>query len=547
MTARKVQKKSFRDKTKKVKHPVFEDFASLDTEARIQKCVEILPEVLGEWELSHPEWRIEALLWILDASLKSLRQYIERSEEPEISWESPFVELHFPIQCSWNEVAEDRPSFELVTGYITNDGVKDIESIRSHLSKLLVEHIQLVALQELTNYTGFEKRDGEFQTILDPSTIEFLKEHFPPEDHEREINRLFWPLSFGAGHVDYGDDNSDGLENESEITKDAYEQIEAIRPPLLSIPFDADGRKLRVITILEINPLIADRDKKEAYFPIVVGLAIQLDSDPTGEESPLEIIEAAAFPEWPEEQRVILWEALDQLIRRMLDLSDPEPKPEMIEAVLTVSAQIRFMVPKGDKKFLDKAMARLTGTLGKGGEILSVDMRHSGRLLTDQAGLGHIKDLLRKVEESHTSEEKGKSLEALTAELFVSIPSFSVLNRVRTESEEIDIWISNHSNDRPFSDEADVILAECKNWTGKCGKNDFVQFYHKIANRGGRCTVGFLISWNGFAETITTEMLRASREAPLIVPIDGDIIRRAVESGDFLKILVEARQQALMI
>jgi len=547
MTARKSNKNLPRSKTKRPKLKAFDGFDSLDPEARIEKCLKILPEVLSEWEVSHPEWRIEALLWILDASIKSMRKYIESAEEPEISWESPFVELHYPIQCSWDEVAEDIPSFEIITGHITEEDVRDIATIRSTLSKLLVEHIQLVALQEFTNYTGFEKRNGEFHTVLDHSTIDFLKEKLPPEDHDKAINRLFWPLSFGAGHVDYGDDQSDDLENEREIPETAYAQIEAILPPLISIPFDADGRKMRVITVMEISPLIADHDKKLAYFPIVVGLAIQLVSEPHDGESIIDIIDAAAFSEWPEAQRAILWEALDQNIRAMLKLSEPEPEPEMIEAVLTVSAQIRFMVPKGDKKFLNKAKSRLTSTLGKGGEIISIDMRQPSLLITNHADQEHLKDLLRKVEESHTSDEKGKSLEKLAAELFATIPSFSVIKRVRTESEEIDIWISNHSNERPFSDESDVILAECKNWSGKCGKNEFVQFYHKIANRGGRCTVGFLISWNGFAETITTEMLRASREAPLIVPISGEDFRLAVESGNFLKVLVAARLRALMI
>jgi hypothetical protein len=119
--------------------------------------------------------------------------------------------------------------------------------------------------------------------------------------------------------------------------------------------------------------------------------------------------------------------------------------------------------------------------------------------------------------------------------------------RIGTESEEIDVWIINTSDVRPFRDESDLILAECKNWCGKCGKNEFVLLHQKVANRSGRCKIGFLISWNGFAETITTEMLRGSRERSLIVPNDGDGIRRAVESGDFMKILVEARQQALMI
>ena len=547
MTARKNSKKPSRNAAKKPTQTGFKDFASLSPQKRIQACGEILPEILGEWESSHSDWQIEVLLWILDASLKSLRHYIELSEGPEISWQSPFVELHFPVQCSWNQGDRGLPSFELIAGHITEDDVKDINSAKSKLTKILVEQIQIVALQEFTNHTGFEKRDGELRAVLDPSEVELIRESFPPEDHDREINRLFWPLSFGAGHIDYGSDPEDSIEEEPEISEDAYAQIEAIREPLLSVPFEANGRKLRVITVLEINPLIADFEKKEAYFPIVVGLAVQLDSEPPEAESMSEIVEAAALTEWPEEQRIELWEALDYLLQRTLEECDPEPDPEMVEAIVEVSAQIRFMVPRGDNDSLNKAIACLNESLGKGGEILSMDMRHSGRLLLSPPDTQRMRELLRDVEESRGPDDKGKSLEALATALFSSVPSFSVINRAHTESEEIDLWISNHSDRRPFSSESDVILVECKNWSGKCGKNEFVQLYHKIANRGGRCTIGFLISWNGFAETITTEMLRASREAPLIVPIDGDEIRQAVESGDFLKLLTMARQKALMI
>jgi hypothetical protein len=37
-----------------------------------------------------------------------------------------------------------------------------------------------------------------------------------------------------------------------------------------------------------------------------------------------------------------------------------------------------------------------------------------------------------------------------------------------------------------------------------------------------RCTLGFLISWNGFASTVTKEMLRGSREQILVVPLMGE-------------------------
>ena len=95
------------------------------------------------------------------------------------------------------------------------------------------------------------------------------------------------------------------------------------------------------------------------------------------------------------------------------------------------------------------------------------------------------------------------------------------------------------------SREGALILAECKNWTSKCGKNEFVVFCAKLENRSRRCTLGFLISWNGFSETITKEMLRGSREEILVVPITGEHIRLSVRSGDFAEVLLECWDRAV--
>jgi hypothetical protein len=114
-----------------------------------------------------------------------------------------------------------------------------------------------------------------------------------------------------------------------------------------------------------------------------------------------------------------------------------------------------------------------------------------------------------------------------------------VTGRVRTETEEIDISALNDSSDARLRREGALILAECKNWTGKSGKNEFVTFHAKLENRSHRCTLGFLISWNGFSGTVTKEMLRGSREQILVVPVTGEDVRKAVRSGDFVTTLLQ--------
>jgi hypothetical protein len=142
--------------------------------------------------------------------------------------------------------------------------------------------------------------------------------------------------------------------------------------------------------------------------------------------------------------------------------------------------------------------------------------------------------LVDRVDTSVSNDEKGRTLEELCSRLFEGVPGFTVTGRVRTETEEIDISIRNGSTAVPFNREEALILAECKNWSGKCGKDELVLFRQKVENRSQRCSLGFLISWNGFAATVTKEMLRGSRERALVVPVTGKDIRAAVRNGNFL-------------
>jgi len=155
--------------------------------------------------------------------------------------------------------------------------------------------------------------------------------------------------------------------------------------------------------------------------------------------------------------------------------------------------------------------------------------------------------LVDAVESASTSQAKGRSLEELCSRLFETVSGMAVTQRILTETEEIDISIVNGSDEPRLRREGAVVLAECKNWSGKCGKNEFVVFRAKLENRSQRTTLGFLISWNGFAETVTKEMLRGSREELLIVPLAGNDLRAAVRSGDFAKVMLRAWDAAVAL
>jgi len=155
--------------------------------------------------------------------------------------------------------------------------------------------------------------------------------------------------------------------------------------------------------------------------------------------------------------------------------------------------------------------------------------------------------LVDAVEKASSNDQRGRSLEELVARLFDSISGFSITSRIRTATEEIDILVLNDNADPRFRREAAILLVECKNWSSKCGKNEFVIFRQKIENRKKRCTLGFLVSWNGFATTITKEILRGSREETLVVPVTGRDIRAAVRDGNIFDVLVRCWDEAVSL
>jgi hypothetical protein len=218
----------------------------------------------------------------------------------------------------------------------------------------------------------------------------------------------------------------------------------------------------------------------------------------------------------------------------------------MEEAILSVNASLKVTAPKGDSKKIRSAITSIVAMLQGTGELLKLDVSREEHRLLDQTLRDRSNALVAAMQSSNSS-EKGKCLESLVVSLFESVAEFRVTQRVKTQTEEIDLWITNNADAGPFRREGNVILVECKNWSGKCGKNEFVSLLAKMMNRGEHCTLGFLISWNGFSKTIRKEMLRASLSRFRIVPLDGIWLRKVIATGSFREMLAEERERALMV
>ncbi|MGH9832201.1 MAG: restriction endonuclease, partial [Blastocatellia bacterium] len=107
--------------------------------------------------------------------------------------------------------------------------------------------------------------------------------------------------------------------------------------------------------------------------------------------------------------------------------------------------------------------------------------------------------------------------------------------------------VRNASADPFWRGLGSLILVEAKHWQSqRVGKNEYVQFYRKLENRGGHCTLGFLICTERFAETLHQERLRDSKFPLRVAPIDGEDLRRLIEAEDRSAVLRGFVERALL-
>jgi len=208
-----------------------------------------------------------------------------------------------------------------------------------------------------------------------------------------------------------------------------------------------------------------------------------------------------------------------------------------------------FLVEGENLQEIFEEASRIQRDIEAPAESVLDDVTRALAISADRVLHGHYAraaDLVARIDVAKSSDDKGVSLETLMVALFEQVPGFSVWKRnVRSKTEEIDLAILNGSQDPIFSKEGPIILVECKNWTAKVGRPEFSILEGKMRNRRGRCSVAFLISWSGFAETTWCESLRSSRESRTVVCLTGHDVRNAALGGNFPDLLRQATLEIL--
>jgi hypothetical protein len=172
------------------------------------KFIKNFRSTLETYEKEHPHWRIEVLVSLIGRGLLGLKQHIEDPNKTGITWDNPFVELHYPVEWDWNAPqAEGIISARPITGKFTPQNTADAETTRKTIGEIMVRHLNTLALQGFTNHVWLEKHKGQenLTPILSAELCEELDAIKNKRERQDALNQLARPFSIGAALIDYGD------------------------------------------------------------------------------------------------------------------------------------------------------------------------------------------------------------------------------------------------------------------------------------------------------------------------------------------------------
>lgn len=206
------------------------------TRADFQKEMDRFMEGFGKftdgYEEANPEWMGITLLQIFYHALEDLKRLLDNPEETAVTWDSPIVELDYPVKADWKE---EKP-------YYYDLHAKDLENRETEKKKLLEAFItvrDMFILRRLTRDILVIYKKDKWGYKL-PLAIDKKLAKLSKAERLKRIDKL---LKHGTRPK---------------------------RFPIYDIP--SGKKRAKAFVIFQINPCVLDVDKKLAYYPIIIGL-----------------------------------------------------------------------------------------------------------------------------------------------------------------------------------------------------------------------------------------------------------------------------------
>jgi hypothetical protein len=339
--------------------------------ARMEKYLQRYEQALDTYENEHPHWRIEVLVSLITWSLRSLKHYIEDGQEKDITWDEPFVELHFPVGWNWAERGggDVAPGGHLF-GTVTMEDIANKARARKRLAEIMVEQLNAMTLADATNWAWYEKLNNYYTPVLPVQLCVELNAIKGKRQRRALFDDLVRPFSIGATRIDSGIPK---LKPGARIPKNLLESEQPLDIPGIRFTGDVNGRKIDMGLVFEIHPLIADYDQKKAFHPVVVGLAVlNGNARLVGDE----IVRDTAA-NWPKCDREQFWEELLAGVEKIAD--ELIPKTEADDSViLSVNSQIKVPASCWHPEHRSATIKQIADLQSAAGELQGLSVHAAG-------------------------------------------------------------------------------------------------------------------------------------------------------------------------
>ncbi len=336
---------------------------------RVKVAVGILEEALDSYEKNHPHWKAEALIGLIEWSLRSLRHYLEDARDKEITWAAPFVELPYAVEWEWEQSRTRGEQYgRILYGHVTDQNVADRETTLATLSAIMARQVTVTALGDLTHWVRFADQNGARRCYLPVELEEALCSIKSKPRREAAFEDIIRPFSIGAGLVDFdGMGMRDGERVPPKVTRQLAKLHEAIDIPDFRFTGEVDGRKIDLRLIFQIHPLITNHDEERARHPITVGLFFE----------PKVSGRRVTFPQpgrWPQEVREKFWEELFAALTNFAKELIPKKEIER-SVILEFHGQLKIPAEHWSPQKRGDVMKMIMDSLSAGGEVTRLDVR----------------------------------------------------------------------------------------------------------------------------------------------------------------------------
>jgi hypothetical protein len=340
-------------------------------QARLLRYHEKYKKLLVRFGNEHSDWKPKALCWLMSLGIRTLQKYVDTNLDGRIT-DAPCLTFHFPVDWDWAIWRKTKGAqYSMRVGQFTEANTQTTRTSRKTMAGMLVKHVMILAMQELTANVACERVGNRKFTILTPEAAAALNAITDKKERQAALEDLFQPFCVGALPIEI---DVDKLTPNTPVPMQLVRDLERASkrvdmPPLEWICTTDDGHRLRATMIFQIHPFILEPRRKSAYFPLTIGLHIVPD-ELNWEKLQEQLREPwAAAANWTKRVKSRIWSEILATFDRCDKELGPQPVPGTQAAILSFSAKLKIVAATEGKPDSKVITDRLLKAFSRYGEI----------------------------------------------------------------------------------------------------------------------------------------------------------------------------------